>query len=470
MPLYEPLYITKGKLGAFKKIKDNVSGLLSKLTSFGNVRQYTLNSPQSLQLFNPDFFSTTNPTISEQSAVRLSAVYSCLNVLGNTLGSLPCDVKQETPKGCIKAYDHPAFRLVHNRPNPYTTSSDFWKTMEILCRAWGNSYAYIQRDFHGNPVAMWLMMPWHTQILKNGNPMTNSAFDLTKGDLIYYMNNGVVIPASDVIHFKNFTWDGIVGVSTIRQNALTISQGLKLQQYNTTVINTKPPGYLSSPIKPKDQASKDNIKKMWTQDQQGTESIGGIPLLYGGIEYKSLPLPADDVAYIESIKANKQDICGIFNVPPTLIQDYTASHFNNAEQQDIVFVKYTVNPMISPKEQELTEKLFPESNKKSSQPYIIKFNTRGLLQGDLKAQQEFFHSMIQDAVLSPNDVLEMMDMPEYEGGDEHYIQSATVPISILKEVLLSKKANPKPVTKEKYDKLKAQFNGSTDKIMDILNG
>ena len=126
--------------------------------------------------------------------------------------------------------------------------------------------------------------------------------------------------------------------------------------------------------------------------------------------------------------------------------------------------------MISPKEQELTEKLFPESNKKAKQPYIIKFNTRALLQGDLKAQQEFFHSMINDAVLSPNDVLEMMDMPEYEGGDEHYIQSATVPISILKEVLLSKKANSKPVTKEKYDKLKQLLNGKTDEAMNILNG
>ena len=457
-------------MGAFKRLKDNFTGFLTKISSFGNERSVTFSGPASFSVFGPDFYSPSNPTVSEQSAVRLSAVYSCLNVLGNTMGAVPCEVKKATKKGCVKAYDNPIFRLVNKRPNPYTVASDFWRTMEVLCRAWGNSFAYIERDRFMTPVGLWLMMPWHTQILRNGSPVTSSAtYDIGPSDSIYYWNNGAMLPASDVIHFKNFSWDGIVGISAIRQNALTVSQGLKLQQYNTTIINTKPPGYLSAPVKPKDQASKDNIKKMWTQDQQGTENLGGIPLLYGGIEYKSLPLPADDVAYIESIKANKQDICGIFNVPPSLIQDYTSTHFNNAEQQDIVFVKYTVNPMIAPKEQELSDKLFPEANKKASEPYEINFDTRQLLRGDLKAQQEFFHSMIQDAVLTPNQVLEELGYPEYDGGDEHYIQSATVPLSLLKQVLLSKKATT-GVSADKKEQLKAKFNGRTQEIMDILNG
>lgn len=459
----------KGKLSFFQKAKQAASTFLAKFkfASEGNVRSYSLNTPWIADIFG--FFNPSLPSVSEQSAVRLSHVFSCLNVLGNTIGALPCDVKKETSKGSVKAYDNPVFRLVHSRPNPFTASFDFWKAMEILCRAWGNSYAFIERSaFTSEPTNLWLMMPWHTEVIRNGAVISSSAQDMDGRDIIYYRNNGALIDPSDVIHFKNFSWDGITGISSIRQNALTISQGLKLQQYNTTIINTKPPGYLSSPVKPKDQATKDNIKKMWTQDQQGTESIGGIPLLYGGIEYKALPLPADDVAYIESIKANKQDICGIFNVPPILIQDYTSTHFNNAEQQDIIFVKYTVNPMITPKQQELTEKLFPVSNRKAKEPYVIKFNTRGLLMGDLKAQQEFFHGGINNGYLSPNQILELLDLPTYDGGDEHYIQSATVPISILKDVLLQKKASAKPVTKEKYDKLKALLNGKTDEAMKIL--
>lgn len=436
-----------------------LSGVRKRVGAYllGNVeRAAPLNDPNLLQaIFGSSVFLPGSPTVTESSALRLTAVYNCLNVLGETIGALPCDVKRQTSRGAEKQYNHPVYRLVHTRPNPYTTAFDFWKAMEILCRAWGNSYAMIMRNGANDPISLWLLMPWQTQIIKRGD------------GTFFYMNNGATLYPTDVIHFKNFSLDGICGISTIKQNAMTVAHGIKLQQYNTTIINSRPPGYLTAASKPKDANQKENIKRMWTRPDEGTtEPITGIPLLYGGIEFKALPLPAEDVAYIDSVKANKTDICGMFRVPPTLIQDYTSVTWNNAEQQNIVYVRYTVIPMITPKEQELTEKLFPEANKLSHEPLEVRFNVRGLLQGDLKAQQEFFHALITDAVLTPNQVLELLDMPTYEGGDEHYIQGAMVPVSMLKEVLTKKQ---KPVSDTQKEKLKSILNGHYKDVAEILD-
>lgn len=411
-----------------------------------------------------DAFGSTAGGVSKRNAIKISTVYTCLNILGETFGSLPFDVKQDTKAGRITRKDHPVYKLIHDRPNPYTNAFDFWSTVVKLIKGWGNVYVRIERT-RSIPTALWLV---DCEVIKN------------KGQIFYKDRiSGKVYDHTEIMHFKNFSIDGIIGLSAIDENRLTISHSKKLKEHNSSLVGNRPYGYLTAPTPPRDSNQKDNVKKQWTDTQNNKTNVAGdIPLLYGGVEFKALTLPADAVAYIESSDLTEQEIYGIFRIPPTLAQNYKRATFSNAEQQDLVFSKYSL-AMRTGIEQECNAKLFPESNYANGEPLYTKFNLKGILAGDIKTRKEFYQTMLTLGVFSQNDVLRLEDMETFEGGDRRYIQGAMVALDLHDEFV--KKGKTLPTEPAKPDKeeekhlsedikkqLRSILNGQYDTVIDIL--
>ena len=376
---------------------------------------------------------TSLPAVSPSSGQRLTLVYNCLNVLGETIGSLPFSLKRTTKQGPETAYDHAVHKLLHDRPNPYMTAFDFWSTVEKIKHIWGNCYCLIDRDAYGDPIYLYFLPSWEVTIQE------------TRAGEIYYKCKDVDYRHTDVLHFKNYSTDGYCGVSTIVANQMSIGLGLKLKTYNSTLIGNRPPGYLTGP-KPKDELQKGQMKGMWNKElsQEApkvqtetirTNAFGDIPYLYGGVEFKAMTLPADQAAYILGTELNDRDILGMFRMPPTMVSIYKDAPYNSSEQQDIAFVKYTL-ASLKQYEQEVTYKLLPTGNR----TYYAKFGMNGILRGDMKTRKEFYTGLFNIASITPNQILEFEDMPTYEGGDEHYVQGALVPVRLIEDFIMSKSA------------------------------
>lgn len=425
-----------------------------------------------------DAYSPKSPAVSERSGQKFSTVWTCLNVLRETRGSLPCSVLRSGPKGRETIYDSKVHYLVHDRPNPYMTAFTFWALMELYKKAWGNAFAEIERDRMMEPVALWPRAPWEVDVRE-------------RNGAIVYLYKGREISNSNMLHFKNYTFDGIIGVSTIRQNAISIGLGLKLKQYNSSIVDERPYGYLTAPARPKDRATKDRMRSTWTNPDGDNETsgadpnlgktgkIGSIPLLYGGLEFKSFTMPADDVAYIESAKLTDREIYGIFRMLPTFAQDWEKAPYNSSEQQDIHFVKYTLAG-IREDEQECNEKLFPESNKRKADGLYIKFNLSGLLRGDISARMMMYRTLINLSVMTPAQAAELEDLPIEGIMKRYYVQGAMVPVDKLDEFISSKgasqtvkeqqeeEAKRAAIIEELRDLIKPRLNGHYKDIADIL--
>ena len=430
----------------------------------------------------PEFNILNN--VSVESAQRLSVVYTCLNVLGETVGSLPCEVRQYTPKGRVPTPTNPVYRILHDRANPDMTAFDFWSAIEKIRRAWGNAYAEIERGFDGKPKALWI------------RPSLYVTQSMTTNGFVYYEYMGRTIRSTEMLHFKNYSIDGYTGISVIRQNALSIGMGLQLKEYNSKIID-RPYGFLTTETRPKDLTSKQNIQGMWAKKEENLKNVVStspstapekvtmgtalqLPLLYGGVKFEQLSLPADDVAYIESTNLTNKDIYGIFRVPPTFGQDWEHTPYNGAEQQDLVFAKYTL-ASIRGYEQECTEKLFPESNKTDQEGFYVKFNLKGLLSGDHASRQAFYTALFNIGSMNANEIRECEDQPHYEGGDAYYIQGALVPVDQIGDLIeakikqLKNKATTKAAGKiakevkaELRAKLKDKLNGHYKDIEEIV--
>lgn len=426
-----------------------------------------------------DAFAPTSPEVNEKTGQKLATVFTCLNVLRETRGSLPCDVKISSPQGRKIVYDHPVHYLVHDRPNPHMTAFTFWGLMELYKKAWGNAFAEIIRDRTMTPVALYPRAPWNVEVKERAGG-------------IVYIYNGREIAESDMLHFKNYTTDGIIGVSSIRQNGITVGLGLKLKKYNSGLIGERPYGYLTAAQRPKDRQQKERMRGQWSNpagDNEGTApaqkenyksgEMSGIPLLYGGLQFHPFTLPADDAAYIESAKITEREIYGIFRMLPTFAQDWEKAPYNSSEQQDIHFVKYTL-AAIREDEQECNEKLFTEGNKRLENGLYIKFNLSGLLRGDINARMLMYRTLINLSVMTPAMAAELEDLPIEDIMKKYYVQGAMIPAEQQADFIKSKsgqgaaqqqqeeEARRAEIKAELRDEIKGRLNGHYKEIADIL--
>ena len=104
--------------------------------------------------------TTSGKTVTERSAMQMTAVYSCVRILSEAIAGLPLHLYKYNEKGGKeKALDHPLYFLLHDEPNPEMTSFIFRETLMTHLLLWGNAYAQIIRNGKGEVVALYPLMP-----------------------------------------------------------------------------------------------------------------------------------------------------------------------------------------------------------------------------------------------------------------------------------------------------------------------
>jgi len=347
----------------------------------------------------------TGENISVRQALHITPIYISTMVRGNTIASLPINVIQEQGNNKVQLTDHPAYSLLSAEPNNYMTAANFWKTIMLHVDAWGNGYAYINRDSRNNPISLDIWEPWCVR------------HSFVDGKLFYSYKDSGWEPNRDVLHYRFYSLDGICGISPILENANTIGQALKLDRYQTAVTGARPPGILSyeGRLSP-EQIAQNEIA--WR------DSSKQVKVLSGGWKYQPIMTDPQSVEFGQAKQAIYRDIYGIYQIPPTFAQNFERATYNNAEQSDLVYAKHTITPICRNIELENNMKLFFEKEKATT---YTKFNMNGLLRGDLAARQSFYQSMVNGGMMLRNEVRALEDFNGYEGGDVPLIQGAMIP-------------------------------------------
>lgn len=391
----------------------NRMGAFKRLLPFNKEQRSTTGYKQvTLQaLLDLIGISSGDVVVNKNTAMRIAAVFSCVLVRAESLASIPFSVMQDTKAGTVKAYSHPVHYLLKVRPNKRQTAADFWKTVSVQIDLEGESIAIIK--YSGR------MIPVELKLVKRAKEVEVFEVD----DNIYYRIKGKVYHDWEVLHFKDLSIDGERGMSKIEYNAKTVGYSHKLANFADKSIGVKPPGYFTTTSNPNGDAVK-ALKKDWN------ESIddGEVPLLPFGLDYKHLSISPQDAQYLDSKKSTKEDICGIFRVPPSFIQDYGRATWANSEQQDLVFTKYTMTPTVTNIEQECNYKLFSEANKTSAEPFYVKGNMNALLRGDFKSRTEGYKTLFDRGLINGDMVAELEDWNKWEGGDRRFVPMNMVPL------------------------------------------
>ena len=147
----------------------------------------------------------------------MSTVYSCVDLISASLAVLPLKTYELDRDGFKREYkEHPAYHILDLEPNEDMTRFVFFKTLMASVLLTGNGYAYIERD-NKLDVSQLIYMPTsHVSVVW----VTDSKGIMRKR----YQVTGFkeLVEPRDMIHVLNFSYDGIIGVSTLTHARQTL--------------------------------------------------------------------------------------------------------------------------------------------------------------------------------------------------------------------------------------------------------
>lgn len=346
--------------------------------------------------------------VNVDSAMRVAAVYACVRVISETIGSLPLHVYQRRATGGKTIYrDHPLYRLLHSQPNSWQTSFEFREMMQANFELRGNAYAYKNMDQRGNVLELLPLHPDRVEV-KQLRDMSLE-YHVQLGD----SSDRVVLRQDQVFHLRGLSSNGYIGRSTLQDARDVIGVAISTQEFAGRFYknDATPSVVLSHPGKLNKEVA-DRIRDSWNAAFAGSGNARKTAVLEEGMSIERLTLSAEDAQFLETRKFQRSEIAGLFRVPAHLIGDLERATFSNIEAQQIDFVMHCIRPRLVRWEQAMMRDLFAKPEQ-----YFPEHNVEGLLRGDAKSRFDAYAIGRNWGWLSVNEIRERENLNPIPEGD-----------------------------------------------------
>jgi HK97 family phage portal protein len=372
--------------------------------------------------------STAGKNVNERSSMQMTAVYSCVRILAESVAGLPLHLYRYTKEGGKeKAIDHSLYRLLHDEPNPEMSSFVFRETLMTHLLLWGNAYAQIIRNGKGEIIALYPLMPNKMTVDRDDKGRLYYRYQHSADEADTMKASSVILSSSDVLHIPGLGFDGLVGYSPIAMAKNAIGMAIACEEYGAKFFanGAAPSGVLEHPGTIKDPT---RVRESWQNTFGGSANSNKVAVLEEGMKYTPIGISPEQAQFLETRKFQINEIARIFRVPPHMVGDLEKSSFSNIEQQSLEFVKYTLEPWVIRWEQSITRSLLTSDEKAE---IFVKFNLEGLLRGDYASRMTGYATARQNGWMSANDIRELENLdriPAEEGGDLYLVNGNMLPL------------------------------------------
>lgn len=345
--------------------------------------------------------------VTEETALRASAVYACVKILSETVASLPFRIYERIDDRRKRiASEHYLYKLLHRSPNPRITAYEYWETSIAFAALWGTAYSRIVPDRFGQ---VGELKPIHPKDIKS--------VSVTGSDQVMHRitEDAVTRTVGDDVIFRipGLSFDGITGIAPTVYANDPIALALTTEAFGTRLFTRglNPGGILSHPNKLGPDA-RQRLSAAFEKMFAGIRNSGKLMVLEEGMKYEKMSFNPEEAQSLETRVHQIREIARFFRVPLHMLADLERSSFSNIEHQSLEFVKYTIMPWVVRIEQRINKDLIDDPDR-----YYAKFAVEGLLRGDSKSRAEFYRSGILDGWLSRNEVRELEDLDPIDGLD-----------------------------------------------------
>jgi HK97 family phage portal protein len=353
-------------------------------------------------------------TVTFDSAMQLSAVWSCVKLLAETVASLPINVYKITENGRKVDKNNDLQLLFSSKVNRYQTKVEFFETVILNLVVNGNAYCLIQR-FGDKIVGLLPLMADQMRVtLMSDGSVTYE----------YYQDAGVTVFSEKSIWHLKLMGNGIIGLSPLDHQKRTLGIAQAAENAVTKIYKNgaKPSGVLTLD-KFLTEPQREQIRNKFYSLSSGNQDR--LMVLEGGMKWESVSLSPQDIELLASRQFQISEICRWYGVPSVMVNDTSSTTVWGSGIEQIVagFYKITLRPILEKIEASIVANLIQLPSRE------VEFDFNALTRGDTKTRYESYRTGIQGGFLMPDEARAQEGMPPAEGGDKLYMQGATVPIT-----------------------------------------
>jgi len=369
--------------------------------------------------------SSSGVPITWTSALQVTAMFACARVVSEGLAQ--CRARLMRPRkgadGADAATDHPLYRLLYLEPFPGQTAFEFWTSLIIHTMLVGNAYVFINRVGKGRIKELILLQPNQVTV--------NRQNDLTLRYQVTESETGITrdLPASSIWHIRGPSWNGWMGMETIRlaREALGLSIALEESHARLHKDGLQQAGAYS--VEGSLTPDQYNQLAAWLKRfSPGGDMAGRAMILDKGAKWLSQTVSSVDLQHLETRRLQVEEVCRAARVMPIMVglSEKTAT-YASAEQMFLAHVMHTLAPWAGRLEQSAEVALLTDQEK--DQGLELRFDLNQLQRGDFKGRQDGLAIMRDRGVINANTWLAMEGMnPRTDPGGKQYIVAANMAV------------------------------------------
>ena len=310
-----------------------------------------------------------------------------------------------------------------SRPNPKMDGYALQLWTASTREVFGEAMWLKIRDRNGTPRELWPLHPTNLTIRR----------DAETGEREYLYLPGhysastaeVVFPEEDIIHFKGYNPDGpergLSPLEPLRSTLLNEDASRRATQAFWT--NGARPSVLLSTDKQLSPAATDRLKAQWEALHRGVDSFGKTAVLEEGMKPTVVQLNAEEMQYIESRKLNREEVCGVYDVPPPVVHILDRATFSNITEQMRSMYRDTMAPRLGEYESTINHHLGADFGGAA-----MLFSLDDVLRGSPEQRSQSNQAAIFSGQKTPNEARAEGGLGPLPGGDKLYINAAAIPL------------------------------------------
>lgn len=352
--------------------------------------------------------NNTSASIDEATAMKISALYQGINIICDTIGSIPMYLYKEVD-GYQQIVTEDKRNLVLSlMSNEVLSSLNLKRSLfkDLILR--GNGYAIIHREGDGITLEY---VPYDYVTPKKDSSGYYFEVQAYSTDVMGEKFEKRIITYSDMlVLIRNNKYNSITG------------QGLLDYASNALDMATEETNYMSNLFKNGLSAKaillarngikaglKEKLKKDLLTYYSGSKNAGKMLVLEGDYDLKSLSLSPSDLKLIENKNFTITDIARYLNIPKHLLNiDRQQGTYSNITQERLQLLQNTLLPYVTILENACNQKLLTEEE--IALGYYFKCDTTEMLKLTPEDQAKYMLDLYREGVVIVDEVRSALNL------------------------------------------------------------
>lgn len=346
--------------------------------------------------------NTTQVTIDEDTALKIGALYQGINIIGDTIASMPVYLYRDNEGFTEVFHSDPRSRVMSNMANETLSSFNMKKALIKDMILHGNAYAKIEQS--KSEVKLYYLP---TDVITPKKDSSGYYYEIQSYSTDV---NGEKYPAEVVddadmlVLIRNNKYNSVTGVGLLEYAKDILGLSIEESEYMLNLFrNGLSAKALLTSKTPFKREIKEQLKRDLREFYSGSANAGKMMVLEGDIGVTNLSLSPADIKLIENKHFTISEISRFLNIQKHLLNlDRQQGTYSNITSERMMLLQNTLMPYVTMIESAMNAKLL--TPQEIEQGYYFAFDTSEMLRLTPQDQAQFMTNLYKEGIVNLEEV------------------------------------------------------------------